>query len=329
VRSYYDQVVERLAALPGVRHVGATSNLPLTGRNQTTSIEVEGRIVANPADRPNVQRRSVRAGYFAAMQIPLRLGRLWTDGAAGSAGANEIVIDETMARRTWPDEPALGKRVRVFGGWFTVVGVVGSVRHGRLDDAEQPTIYVSHAVQSHREMTLVVATSGDAAALIDAARRTVWSVDPTIPIVDLEPLSARVARSLGAERYRTMLLGAFGAAAAALTAVGVFGVIARAVNRRRREIAIRIALGASGRSIGRSIIAHQGRSVAIGLSLGLLGAWVASPVLVRFVFSVAPTDPVALVGAAAALAAVAVIAACFPVRDAVRTDPGLVLREVR
>jgi putative ABC transport system permease protein len=157
----------------------------------------------------------------------------------------------------------------------------------------------------------------------------VWSVDATIPIVDLEPLSARVARSLGAERYRTMLLGAFGAAAAALTAVGIFGVIARAVNQRRREIAIRIALGAGGRSIGWSIVAHQGRSVAIGLSLGLLGAWIASPVLGRFVFSVAPTDPLALVGAAAALAAVAVIAACFPVRDAVRTDPGLVFREVR
>ena len=329
VRDYYDRVAERLAAIPGMRHVGATSNLPLTPRNQTTSIDVEGVTVVNPADRPNVQRRAVRRGFFPAMGIPLRAGRFWTDTTGDGASATEIVVDEAMARRTWPNASALGKRIRVFGAWFTVVGIVGDVRHGRVDESGQPTIYLSHARQSQREMTIVLATAGNPDDYMDAVRRATQSVDPTIPIVDFEPMTARVERSLSAERYRTTLLGAFGVAAAALTAVGIFAVIARAVSRRRREIAIRVALGSPGASIARVVAAHQGRSVAIGVALGLLGARLVAPVLGRFVYGVDPSDPLALIGAAGALLALAGIAACFPVCDAVRTDPGLVLREVQ
>ena len=329
MRDYYDRVSERLAAIPGVRQVGATSNPPLSARNQTTTIEVEGMAVATPADRPNVQRRSVRAGYFGVMRIPLRAGRLFDESPRTAATANEIVVDEAMARRTWPNESALGKRVRVFGGWFTVIGVVGSVRHGRLDDAEQPTIYVAHARQTYREMTFVLATSVDPRSVLDAARQAVWSVDATIPIVDLEPLTARVARSLSAERYRTMLVGTFAVAAALLTAVGIFGVIGRAVTQRRREIAVRLALGAPGSAIARAVASRQGRSIAIGLAGGVLGAWLVAPVLGRFVYGVSPTDPTALAGAVVALAIVAVAAACAPLRSAMRTDPGLVLRDTR
>jgi predicted permease len=329
VRDYYDRVAERLAAIPGVRHVGATSNLPLTSRNQTTSIDVEGVTVASPADRPNVQRRAVRRGFFPAMGIPLRAGRFWADTTSDAASANEIVVDEAMAKRTWPNESALGKRIRLFGAWFPVVGVVGDVRHGRVDEVGQPTVYVSHARQSQREMTLVLATAGNPADYIDAVRRATWSVDPTIPIVDLEPMTARVERSLSAERYRTTLLGAFGVAAAVLTAVGIFGVIGRAVSQRRREIAIRVALGAPGASVARAVVAHQGRSVAFGVALGLFSAWLSAPALGRFVYGVGPSDSLALLGAAGVLVAVAVVAACIPVRDAVRTDPGLVLRDIQ
>ena len=328
VRGYYDRVSEHLASLPGVRHVGATSNLPLSTRNQTTSIEIEGVTVTNPADRPNVQRRAVRAGYFATMRIPLRAGRLW-DESPGATPVSEIVIDDAMAQRTWPNESALGKRVRIFGSWFTVVGVVGSVRHGRLDDTAQPTVYVSHARQSQREMTLVLATFVEPSSMLDAVRRAVWAVDPAIPIVDLEPFAIRVGRSLSAERYRTTLLGAFGIAAAVLTAVGIFGVVARAVSQRRRELAVRLALGAPGGSIARAVASRQGRSVALGVVVGLVGAWLVAPALARFAYGVSPTDPVALVGAAALLCLTAVGAAGFPLRGAMRTDLGLLLRDAR
>ena len=328
VRQYFDQVSERLTALPGVRRVGATSNLPLSGRNQTTSVDIEGVVAATPADRPNVQRRVVRPGYFAAMGIPLRAGRVPSDDNAAGA-ADELVVDEAMARRTWPTESALGKRVRVFGAWLTVVGVVGNVRHGRMDDTEQPTIYLPHARIAAREMTIVLATDGGMPNLIEAVRRATWAVDPAIPVVELEPMTARVARSLSAERYRTTLLGAFGVAAAMLTAVGIFGVVARSVSQRRREIAIRVALGASGGTVARSVVRAQGRSVVLGVAIGLLGAWLVAPILGRFVFGVGPSDPLALAGAALTLLGMATVAACLPVRDAVRTEPAIVLRDVR
>jgi predicted lysophospholipase L1 biosynthesis ABC-type transport system permease subunit len=154
-------------------------------------------------------------------------------------------------------------------------------------------------------------------------------VDPSIPVVDLEPMSARVARSIAPERYRATLLGAFGLSAALLTAVGVFGVIARAVNHRRREIAIRIALGAAASSIARSVVGGQGRSVALGLALGLLGAWLVSPLLGRFVYGIEPSDPLALSAAVGLMALMAAVAALPPLRRAVRTNPGLALRDDR
>jgi predicted permease len=327
VGEYYARLARRLEALPGVQHVAATSNLPLSGRNSTTSIDLEGVPTTNPSERPNVQRRVVTPAYFAALGVPLRAGRGLSSAVTGSV--NELVIDEAMARRSWPNESALGKRVRVFGAWFTVVGVVGNVRHTRLDEDEQPTIYLPHARVATREMTMVLATSGDPAALVDAVRSATWSVDPAIPIAELEPLAARVARSISPERYRTTLLGVFGLAAAVLTAVGVFGVVARTVSQRRREIAIRLALGAPGSSIARAITRDQGRSVGLGLALGLAGAGVLSPLLGRFVFGIGPSDPVALSGAVTLVALMAVLAALPAVRRAMRTDPGLALRQDR
>ncbi|MDF2775233.1 MAG: permease [Geminicoccaceae bacterium] len=325
VGAYYARLAQRLESLPGVGRVAATSNLPLSGRNSTTAIDLEGVPTANPSERPNVQRRVVTPEYFTALGIPLRAGRGLGGEPAGEF--NELIIDEAMARRSWPNEPALGKRVRVFGAWFTVVGVVGNVRHTRLDEDEQPTIYLPHSRVATREMTMVLATSGDPAALASVVRSATWSVDPAIPIAELEPLASRVARSISPERYRTTLLGAFGLAAAVLTAVGVFGVVARTVSQRRREIAIRLALGAARSSIARAVTRDLGRSVGLGLALGLVGAWLLSPLLGRFVFGVGPSDPMALSGAIALMVLMAGLAALPAVRRALRTDPGLALRQ--
>jgi predicted permease len=325
VSAYLAQVSERLAAIPGVRRVGATSNLPLSGRNTTTNVALDGITYASPTDRPNVQRRVVTPGYFEAIGIPRRAGR----AASGTGPETEVVIDEAMARRSWPNESALGKRVRMFDVWWTVVGVVGDVRHVRLDDSPQPTVYLPHSKIATREMTLVLATAGDAISLTDAARHAVWSVDASIPVAELETMSARVARSLSAERYRTTLLAAFGLSAALLTAVGIFGVIARAVSQRRRELAIRLALGATLRSIACTILSAQGRSVALGLVVGIGAVWLLSPVLRRFVYGVGPSDPGAIAAAVVFLLLLAAIGAFGPVRRAIRTDPGLALRDAR
>jgi hypothetical protein len=171
VLQYFDALDERLAALPGVRAVGATSSLPFSGRNQTTSVEIEGTAVPSDA-KPNVQRRVVRPGYFEAMGIPLRAGRLYERRESSDSAA--VVIDETMAERLWPNQSPLGKRVKAFGGWLTVIGVVGSVYHGRLDEPPRPTFYLPHWRQAARQMTIVLRVDGDPLGHAADVRRALW-----------------------------------------------------------------------------------------------------------------------------------------------------------
>jgi len=323
VLQYYDALGERLAALPGVRAVGATSSLPFSGRNQTTSVEVEG---AQSSDtKPNVQRRVIRPGYFSAMGIPLRAGRLIERAESSDSAA--VVIDEAMAERLWPGQSPLGKRVKAFGGWLTVVGVVGSVYHGRLDEPPRPTFYLPQWRQATRQMTIVLRLDGDPLSHTVDVRRALWSVDASIPMTGVSTMASRVALSLSNETYRTALLDVFGAAAALLTAVGVFGVTARGVSQRRRELGIRIALGAERRAVVRVVLREQMLSIAIGLTAGLLAALAASPLLQEFAFGTKPTDIGTMLAAVVGLTVTSVVAALPAVRAATRIDPAAVIRD--
>jgi predicted permease len=324
VLQYFDALDARLAALPGVRAVGATSSLPFSGRNQTTSVEIEGTAVPSDA-KPNVQRRVVRPGYFEAMGIPLRAGRLYERRESSDSAA--VVIDETMAERLWPNQSPLGKRVKAFGGWLTVIGVVGSVYHGRLDEPPRPTFYLPHWRQAARQMTIVLRVDGDPLAHAADVRRALWSVDGTIPMAGLSTMASRVSTSLSNETYRTALLDVFGAAAALLTGVGVFGVTARGVSQRRRELGIRIALGAATSAVVRVVLREQMLSIAAGLAAGLIAAVAAGPLLRGFAFGTSPTDILTMLVACAGLIVTSVCAALPAVRAATRIDPAAVIRD--
>ena len=324
IAAYYDQLETRLQGVPGVTSVGASSNLPFSDRNQTTSIEIEGTPSTSDA-KPNVQRRVVTAGYFATMGIPLRAGRLFTDEEPATGDA--MVVDEEMAHRLWPAEPGLGKRVKVYGAWFRVVAVVGSAHHARLDETPRPTFYLPQSRMTTRDMAMVARVDGDPLASIPALRRAVWSVDPSIPISDVSTMDLRLARSASDQTYRTALLDTFAAVAAFLAAVGIVGVTARTVSQRRHEIGIRLALGASQSSIGRLVVRRHVTSVGMGLAFGLGLVLAVAPQLNDFAFQTSPTNPATLAVAALVLLGAGFAGMLPGLFTAVRVDPVTAMRD--
>jgi predicted lysophospholipase L1 biosynthesis ABC-type transport system permease subunit len=217
--------------------------------------------------------------------------------------------------------------VKAFGAWLTVIGVVGSVYHGRLDEPPRPTFYLPHWRQATRQMTIVLRVDGDPLAHGADVRRTLWSVDATIPMAGLSTMASRVSTSLSNETYRTALLDVFGAAAALLTGVGVFGVTSRAVSQRRRELGIRIALGAATTAVVHVVLREQMLSIAAGLTAGLVAAFATGPLLRGFAFGTSPTDVGTMLAAALGVIVTSACAALPAARAATRIDPAAVIRD--
>jgi hypothetical protein len=260
------------------------------------------------------------------MGIPLLDGR--TISAADGDASPAVVVNETMARRLWPNERAVGRRARRGDDPpFTVVGVVGDVKDQELGADAVPMFYLPAAGERRATPILVLRVAGDPGAVAAAARRAIAEVDPAVPVVSAEPMAELVRRSTGAQRFRTALISLFGALAAVLAAVGVYGVSARAAARRTREIGIRMALGSSRRAVVALLLAHTMRAAAAGLAVGTLGALAGARVLAPYLFGVGAADPVTYAGVAAALAAVSAVACWLPARRAARENPAVVLRE--
>jgi len=327
---------DRVAAIPGVRAVGAVTNLPLASGLGDLNIRIEGREQAEGEVSPRADWQVVTPGYFAAMGLALRRGRALDerdrDGAPGA-----VVINETMAERYWPGEDPLGARFVLGGnagpGTVTVVGIVGDVRHGSLADPRVSQMYLPHAQFRFwnggsvvRSLTLVLRAAGDPASLGAAVRTAVRTVDPRLPVAELRTMDQVVSASLGRPRFVFTLAGAFAVVALLLGVLGVYGVLASGVARRTREIGVRLALGARGRDIA-LLFAHQGgRLVVTGILAGLAGAVVLGRFLRGLLFGVAPFDPVTLVAAPLTLALAAAVAVWVPARRATRLDPAATLR---
>jgi putative ABC transport system permease protein len=327
--AFFDRVLEQVRGMPGVTTAGVVSALPLTGLASATSFRVVGRPEPAAGQWPVADIRSADEGYFPALGIPLKRGRLPAPADAPSSPP-VVVINETMARQLWPDGDPIGARVRV--NWNDpemepeVVGVVGDVRHTGLDGDVRPMIYYPRWQSPSGYMVLVVRSVTDPLALAASIRGVVRQLDPALPMGDIAPMHEYVSRSVADRRYPMLLLGLFGGLAVTLAAIGLYGVVAHGVGLRSREFGVRIALGASPGDLARLVLSGAGALAVGGVVLGTAGALASTRVLTHLLYGVAPSDPGTLVAAAVLLALVVLFAAWLPARRAARVDPMTALR---
>jgi predicted permease len=323
---FHREFQSRLAALPGVRAAGAISRLPVTGTFHSWG--------AQRTDRPNQsrfmpsQQRVVEGRYFEAVGIPLLRGRVFGPEDDAKAPRRGVVSQE-LVRQMFPSEDPIGKRIRVAGAQLEIIGVVGDVALGpRLPP--RPYVYHSHsqfAADRNWALTQVVALDRDARLFLSDARRELLRIDPELVLYEPQMLENVIGGGVAQERFALLLVASFAALALMLAAIGLYGVLSYAVSRRTREMGIRLALGATPRSVRSMILRDGGRLVVGGVVLGCAGAIAVTRFLSSLLFEVRATEPVVFAAAAAMLAAVAVLASWIPARAATRVDPLIAVRE--
>lgn len=321
----FDELAEKLQSLPGTKAVGGINVLPLGSAMRSASrFIVEGQPLPANGARPVAETRGVSPGYFAAMGIPLRMGRpLDTHDYAGP----NIVVSETIARRFWPNGDSIGKRVNLCSldptpCWFNIVGVVGNVHQYGLDAA--PTLDIYYA--SGWPQYAVIRTTSDPAQLAQAAVSEIHKFDPNLPVTHVMTLDSLLADSVSPRRFSTFLLGVFAGLALVLAAMGIYGVMSYVVSLRTNEIGIRMALGAQPHDIWRLVIGRGAQLAFAGVLLGLVGAFALTKLISSLLFGVKPTDPITFGGVAILLVSVALLACYVPARRAMRVDPMVALR---
>jgi predicted permease len=292
-------------------------------------ITIEGR--ASPAGETfiNVDQRIVAGDYFEVMQIPLLEGRLFSEGDIQSA-PRVAVIDQHMAQQIWPGESAVGKRVRLGadgkGRFTTVVGVVGRVKQYTLDTDSRIAMYVAHTQFPTRAMNIVLRGTPPPQGLAATVRAELRALDPDLPVYNVRTMSNRVGESLARRRFSMLLLTLFAALALGLAAIGIYGVMAYLVGQGARELAIRVALGATPQRI-LMLVVGQGMMVAVaGIIAGAAGAAMVTRFMRTLLFGVEATDPLTFICVATLLAGIATVASGLPARRAARVDPVVVLR---
>jgi predicted permease len=329
----YRRIIEHARRLPGVEGAGFVTILPLGPVQANLTFGIADRPV--PPDRfdelPRAQLRTVSSDYFLVMGIPVLRGRAFRD-ADGREAPGVVIVNEELARRYWPGEDPVGKRLQTDigpkGTWLTVVGVVGDVKHASLRDRPDPELYRPYLqyLGFPQWAMLAVRTAGDPLALSATLRREIRRLEPDQPIGEIKTMEQFVRDSLGRPRFYAVLLGIFAGLALLVAATGLFGVLSYAVSRRTQEIGVRMALGACPAAVLGMVMAGAGRLLAAGVALGLAGAWGATRLLRGLLFEVTPTDPLALGGAALVLLLAALAATAIPARRAVRVDPMVALR---
>ncbi len=328
--AFYVQAVERVRAIPGVEAAGAINVLPLTDGGSTQPVAIEGRPVVPLSEQPEVAVRVLTPGAIGALRVRLLEGR---DFAATDTADSPAVslISETMAKRFWPGESAVGKRLTISfypGVVREIVGVVADVKLRGLAKTEPiAALYVPHTQRPYDFMSLVVRTAQDPASVASAVSAAVKAIDPELPIMDIGTMQEYLGRSLSHPRFNMLLLGVFAALALVLSALGIYSVLAYAVRRRTREIGIRMALGANRQDVLKLIVFQGMRPALLGLVVGLAGALALGRVLSSMVFGVRATDPVTFAAVAALLGLVALAACAVPAWRASRVHPTEALNE--
>ena len=331
--AFFQQLLEKVSALPGVQAAGATDPLPLTG-DSVYGFAVQGRPPLPPGQGQSTNFYTVSADYFKAMGIPLRRGRLFTERDTREA-PRVSVINETMAKKMFPDEDPIGKRITFNAGaanpdWYEIVGIVGDVKQYGLDQATPLQTYEPYTQQTSSSMTLVARATGDPTNLTAAIRNAVLQIDKEQPIANARTLDRILSTSIAQQRFSMLLLGVFAAVAVALAAVGIYGVLSYSVTQRAHEIGIRMALGAGRHDVLRLLIGRGMLLTLIGVAVGLASAFalarLMTALLSDLLFDVSATDPMTFGLVALLIVTVALLACWIPARRATKVDPLVALR---
>jgi putative ABC transport system permease protein len=331
--AFFKQAQERIAAVPGVKSLGAINFLPLTGLASSTSFNIAGQAEAPPGQAPGTEVRVISGGYFPAMGIPLIKGRSFDEH--DGASSRVVVINETFARRFFAGEDPIGKHIIV--EWSPkddpngkpvdeIIGVVGDIRETALERDPNPAIYWPLARETYPFMTLVVRSAMDPMQLATTLQKEIRAIDPDQPVADIRTLDAVVAKSIARPRFDTLLLGIFAAVALVLASVGLYGVMSFSATQRTHEIGIRMALGATKADILRLVVGNGMLLMLLGIAIGVVAAWGLTRVMQSFLFGISSTDLITFIAVSGLLGAVALLATYVPARRATRVDPTIALR---
>jgi len=291
LRAFYAELVTRVHAVPGVIDVAVTTTPPFSGGSSSSSFEVEGRPLVRGVPGPEAQRRVTSGDYFKTTGIPLLEGRSYSD-ADRLESAPVLVVSRSLARREWPTESAIGKRIKWLGQWRTIIGVVGDVKLRDLFESVTPTMYAPLSqVMRGATPSVVVRARPNAAELAPTIRALVQATAADVTATDVDEMSDLISSTLSDERFRTELISVFAAIAALLAAVGMYGVAATAASRRTREMAIRSALGANDASIISLIVRAGASGVVAGAVTGVALSLVAMRTLRPYLYGIGAMDP--------------------------------------
>jgi predicted permease len=327
VIGFFTTLRQRLAELPGVQSVGATRLLPLTGTIGDWSITLEGRARV-PGENPNGDWQVVMPGYFESMGVKLVRGRFITDGDHADAPI-VAVINETMAKRYWPEGKALGGKIRLGQNLAEVIGIVADSKYSSINERPLAQLFFPMSRSETSTLRLFVKTAGDPAPLVAEVRNAIRGIDATLPVYDARTLNEHMQIAVFAQRMAANLLGAMGVLALLLAAIGLYGVMAYAVSQRTQELGIRLALGASPGSLLGMIVGQGMKLTVIGLAIGLaiaLGAFGSIGAVRSLLPGISPMDPITFVTVPIVLGSIALLASWIPGRRAGKVDPLVALR---
>jgi len=317
--AFYRRVLDKVERIPGISSAGLTDVLPLGEQNDREYFTIENRPL--PAGQELVADfRRISPRYLTTMGIALLRGRLLSD-RDGREAPPVILIDETLARQYWPNQDPIGRRMRLWGQYREVVGIVGAVRHYGLEKQPEPTIYAPFEQMTDKAMALAVRTTMDTPAVVQAVKQAVWSVDRGQPVFQIRSMHDYISLAETAPRISTALLLVFAGISVLLAALGIHGVVSYGVAERTREFGIRMALGSTPRQVQALVIRRGIRTAIIGLLVGMAGAVALASALRALLYGVAPLDPAVMAGVAALLLTVALAANYVPARRATRIDP--------